>query len=76
VTGEESGVWKWLAAFLAGAMLAGAPSYAILVSKPSNAKVETLEANVRDLQIQQARFSEQILVLQQQIHELLTEGKR
>ncbi len=63
----NAGVWKWLTAFLAGALLAGAPSYALLLSKPSDTKFDKLQTQVDDLRIANSQISTQILQLQQQI---------
>ena len=60
-------VWKWLTAFLAGAVLTGAPSYGLLLSKPSDEKFDRIEMEVNDLRIANAHLSEQVSTLQQQI---------
>lgn len=70
---DTTGIWKWLAAFLAGAMVAGAPSYVFLLSKPSREDIQEIERTMTALQIQQAQVAEQILSLQQQINRFLAE---
>ena len=70
-----NGVWKWLAAFLAGAMLAGAPTYTTLLSKPTTRQLEGVRLEIRSLQLQQVKLSERILVLQQQIRSLLAQRR-
>jgi len=67
INGNGNNIWKWLAAFLAGAMLAGAPSYSLLLSKPDNNDFKDLRMQLNNLEIQNARISEQIITLQQQI---------
>lgn len=67
-----NGVWKWIAAILAAALLAGAPGYIRLLVGPTAQDVDRLRMQVRDLELQQARLSEQILVLQREIAQFLS----
>ena len=70
---QENGpgaVWKWLTAFMAGAILTGAPSYALLLSKPSDEQLDIIEQRVNDLRIDNAHLTEQVLALQQEITSL------
>lgn len=58
-------VWKWLAAFLAGVVLAGMPAAVVAVSAPSRTDYDRLRAEIVSSQVQAARIEERIVSLTQ-----------
>jgi len=60
-TGEHRDVWRWLAAFLAGVVLAGMPAAFVSFTAPSRADYDALRADVVTTQVQLARIEERLI---------------
>lgn len=53
-------VWKWLAAFLAGVVLAGFPAALVSFTAPSRSDFERLRGDITSGQVQAARIEERL----------------
>jgi hypothetical protein len=57
---NNGSVWKWLAAFFAGIILAGFPAAFVSLTAPSRSDLEQLRRDVASGQVQAARIEERL----------------
>jgi len=59
--GKHHDVWRWLAAFLAGVVLAGMPAAFVSLTAPGRADYDALRRELVASQVQLARIEERLI---------------
>lgn len=58
-----NGIWRWLAIFLSGVVIASLPAAIVVLTAPDQADYDVIQQEVNDLEVQVVRLEEQLMAL-------------